>query len=84
MRVPFSSTMLRYFETVPPSNLPFLLYFQQSEVGNCLSFLFIKVGLSPFKKLQRPLNMIKNAIYFTLKALFILKIFNFCLDFLVM
>ena len=27
--------------------------------------------------------MMKNAFYFTLKALFILKIFKFCLDFLV-
>ena len=31
-----------------------------------------------------PLKMMKNAFYFTSKALFVLKIFKFCLDFLVM
>ena len=41
------------------------------------------VGLSPFKNIcvirliESPLKMIKNAFYFTLKALFILKIFKF-------
>ena len=33
---------------------------------------------SPFK------NDVKNVFYFTLKVLFVLKIFNFSLDFLVM
>ena len=28
------------------------------------------------------LKMMKNAFYFTLKALFVLEIFNFCLEFL--
>ena len=31
-----------------------------------------------------PLKMMKNASHFILKAVFILKIFKFCLDFLVM
>ena len=30
------------------------------------------------------LKMMKNVFYFIFKALFVLKIFNFCLDFLVM
>ena len=33
---------------------------------------------------ESPLKMMKNAFYFSLKALFGLKIFRFCLDFLVM
>ena len=43
----------------------------------------IKVGLSPFKKIcvifliERPLNVMKNAFYFILKALFVLKTFKF-------
>ena len=43
----------------------------------------IKVGLSPSKKNcficfnESPLKMMKNAFYFILKALFILKIFKF-------
>ena len=42
-----------------------------------------KVGLSPCKKvcviyfIESPLKIMKNAFYFTLKALFILKIFKF-------
>ena len=43
----------------------------------------IIVELSPFKKncvicfLESPLKMMKNAFYFILKALFVLKIFTF-------
>ena len=50
----------------------------------------IKVGLSPSKKncvvclIKIPLKMMKNIFYFILKALFVLKIFKFCLDILVM
>ena len=42
-----------------------------------------KVGLSPSKKFifiyfnESPLKMMKNGFYFILKALFVLKIFNF-------
>ena len=42
-----------------------------------------KVGLSPSKKfcviclIESPLKMMKNAFRFILKALFVLKIFNF-------
>ena len=49
-------------------------------------FCSFKVGLSPSEKVGficcngRPLNMIKNAFYFMLKALFVLKIFKFCPD----
>ena len=41
-------------------------------------------GLRQFMAIESPLKMMKNAFYFTLKALFVLKIFKFCLDFLVM
>ena len=43
----------------------------------------IKVGLSPSKKIciiylmESPFKMMKNAFYFILKALFVLKIFKF-------
>ena len=42
-----------------------------------------KVGLSPSKKIcvicfiESPLKMIKNAFYFILKVLFVLKMFKF-------
>ena len=50
--------------------------------GNKLT-LALKVGLSPSKKdcvislIESPLKMMKNAFYFILKALFVLKIFKF-------
>ena len=34
--------------------------------------------------IESPLQMMKNAFYFILKALFILEVLNFCQDFLVM
>ena len=46
--------------------------------------LSIKVplsGLTHFLTTESPLKMRENAFYITLKALFILKIFNFCLGF---
>ena len=47
------------------------------------NFWNLKVGLSPSKKnflfalMIAPSKMIKNAFYFVLKALFVLKIFKF-------
>ena len=41
-------------------------------------------GLRQFLATESPLKMMKNAFYFTSKALFVLKIFKFCLEFLVM
>ena len=47
------------------------------------SNFFIKVGLSPSKKdcvicfNESPLKMMKNAFYFILKSLFVLKVFKF-------
>ena len=41
-------------------------------------------GLRQFLATESPLKMMKNAFYFTSKALFVLKISKFCLDFLVM
>ena len=49
----------------------------------CGSGAFLKVGLSPSKKncviclIENPLKMMKNAFYFILKALFVLRIFKF-------
>ena len=50
----------------------------------------LKVGLSPSKKtcftcfIESTLKLMKNPFYFILKTLFVLKIFKFCHDFLVM
>ena len=41
-------------------------------------------GLRQFLATESPLKIMKNAFYFTIKALLILKIFNFFFDFLVM
>ena len=40
-------------------------------------------GPIQFLTIETSLKMMKNAFYFALKALFVLKIFNFFLDFLV-
>ena len=40
-------------------------------------------GLRQFLATEKPLKMMKRAFYFTLKALFVLKIFTFCIDFLI-
>ena len=43
----------------------------------------LKVGLSPSKKVccirlnESPLKVMKNAVYFIIKALFVLKVFEF-------
>ena len=34
------------------------------------------LGLKPFLKTERPLKMMKNAFYFTLEALLVLKLFK--------
>ena len=41
-------------------------------------------GLRQFLAAKSPLKMMKNAFYFTPKALSVLKTFNFCRDLLVM
>ena len=41
-------------------------------------------GLRQFLATERPLKIMENAFYFTLKALFVLKIFRFSLECLVM
>ena len=48
--------------------------------------LFLKGALSgvrQFLTTERPLKLMKNVFYFTSKALSVLKILSFCLDFLV-
>ena len=53
------------------------------QIENEFNNFFIKVGLSPSKKVaficfnENPFKMMINASYFMLKALFILKIFIF-------
>ena len=61
-----------------------------SYLSRCCTGYF-KVGLLSSKKnfvlftsLKALQKMMKNAFYFILKGLFVLKIFNFCHDFLVM
>ena len=41
-------------------------------------------GLRQFLSTESPLKMMKNAFYFTSKALSVLKKLNFCFDFLAM
>ena len=41
-------------------------------------------GLRQFLAIESPLKMMENAFYFTAKALSVLKIFKFCLEFSVM
>ena len=64
------------------------LFFGLESLGTCILLLVfclaeIKVGLSPSKKvcviclIESPLKMIRNAFYFILKALFVLKISKF-------
>ena len=54
-----------------------------SHMQKFICFLSVKVGLSPSKKKfiicfnDSPSKMMKNAFYFILKALFVLKIFKF-------
>ena len=49
----------------------------------------VKIGLSSSKKVgfigfnESPLKFLNNSLYFILKALVVLKIFNFCLDFFI-
>ena len=48
------------------------------------SFFYIKgplLGQSQFLATESPLRMMKNSFYFTLEAFFVLKMFNFVLDF---
>ena len=51
---------------------------------NYLPFKDALSGLRQFLATENSLRMIKNAFYFTLKALFVTRYLNFCLDFLVM
>ena len=54
-----------------------------SKYKNCLSMIRLicikgaLLGLRQFSAPESPLKMMKNAFYFTLKALFVLKIFKF-------
>ena len=58
--------------------------------GNLRKSSTNKVGLSPSKKIcvicliERPLKMMRNALYFILKALLLSRYLSFCHDFLVM
>ena len=63
----------------------FCQYKKVSQIFNCrvvYFFPWFKVGLSPSKKIcvtcfiEIPLKMMKNAFYFILKALLVLKIFQ--------
>ena len=62
-----------------------LWHFSYMSLPSLLSDGLIFFGLSPSKKIciicftESPLKMMKNAFYFILKALFVLKIFKFLL-----
>ena len=68
---------MKYTKTVRQLNLTIGLQLAQ----NTRKMAVLKVGLSPSKKIcvicliESPLKMLKNAFYFILKALFVLKIF---------
>ena len=55
-----------------------------SRIALWLILTFLFKGALFLKTTESPLKMMKNAFYFTLKALFVLKILSFCLDFLIM
>ena len=62
---------------------PLLILFSHALPSKDFLPYSVKVGLSPAEKIcficfnKNPLKMMKNAFYFMLKALFILKIFKF-------
>ena len=75
----FSVTVTKYDFATLSAIFFFLLFVKtQEEKKGALS------GLKQPLAAVSPLKMMKNAFYFTSKALFVLKIFKFCLDFLVM
>ena len=62
-------------------------YLQNKMFLNYSTQVYIKSAFSgprPSLTFERPLKMMKNALYFTLKALFVFRCLYFCLDFLVM
>ena len=73
---------LHYFHLM--NTLILSLLFERSPANWLTYFEVALSGLRQFLVTESPLNMMKNAFYFTSKALFVLKIFKFCIDFLVM
>ena len=77
------NSLKRFYKKFTLKQLSFYLF-------STIWIIIIKIGLSPSKKKfiyfnDSPSKMMKNAFYFILKALFVLKMFNFvCLDFFVM
>ena len=53
------------------------MFFLKVIFSDNVSFKGSLSGLGQFWATESPLKMIKNAFYFTLKALFVLKIFKF-------
>ena len=65
-------------------SFPYTLFIHSNKLF--CDFVTFKGALSDLRQLlatKSPLKMMKKALYFTLKALFVLKIFKFCLDILV-
>ena len=79
--------------TITVATLKSPLLFSQGPYPNHIhprnTLVIDHIGLSPSKKNcfifsnKSPLKVMKNAFYFILKAFFVLKRFNFCLDVLV-
>ena len=79
----------QYYNTTITHLFPFLhmvfhMYVTTNkDLINIFQMIYFKVGLSPSKKIcvicfiESPLKVMKNAFYFILKALFVLKIFKF-------
>ena len=76
-----SGSLWNYYRDEPFLNANGAIADFSADDNNSASFE-LKVGLSPSKKIcvicliESPLKMIKNAFYFILKALFVLKIFK--------
>ena len=69
---------------VAKSKVPFTAFYTDHEIeqGNQILKVFGEIkgtlsGLRQFFATESPLKMMKNAFYFTLKSLFVLKVFKF-------
>ena len=60
-----------------------IIYLSLYNILDC-TFKGALSGLRQFLATENSLKLMKNAFYFISKALFVLKISNFCFDFLVM
>ena len=74
----YSSSFFPTLQTHSRKIFCFINIFPQKLFKGALS------GLRQHLEPENPLKIMKHAFYFILKALFVLRYLNFCLDFLVM